>query len=290
MGSLFGGAPKAADPKTVADTQQQYNTQAAQTNFKMQGQAANKTGPFGSTTTQLDANGMPIGQTASLDPSLNAGAAADKFGQTVNNLGTGQFDWDSTTAPAIAQQNMDAYGAMTAPLRAQQQNQMKTTLAERGIPLGSEIEQNLQGNMDRQFAIADQTAAAQAWNAVPGMQTQLTQNQITQQQAPGQIAKDNMGLLAGLQTLAPQYSNLTPQAIAPSNFAQAQSTYDNQEMQNYQNKWKDIGALASVGMGGLFSPLPANYSFGNTLAGKATSGLGGLFNSNGGWQTDVYRS
>jgi len=268
MGSLFGGAPKAADPKTVADTQQQYNTQAAQNQFKLQGQAANKSGPFGSTTTQLDANGMPIGQTASLDQSLNAGTTADKFGQTVNNLGTGQFNWDTTTAPAIAQKNMDAYGAMTAPLRSQQQNAMKTTLAERGIPLGSEIEQNLQGNMDRQFAAADTAAAAQAWNAVPGMQTQLTQNQITQQQAPGQIANQNLGLLQGLQGLAPGYSNLTPQPIAPGGFAQAQANYDNQEMQNYQNQWKDIGTLASVGLGGLFSPLPKDYSFGNTLAGK----------------------
>lgn len=281
MGSLFGGAPKAADPATVANTQQKYNTEAAQTNFKMQGQAANKTGPFGSTTTQLDANGLPIGQTQTLDPSLNSGTAADKFGATVNNLGTGQFNWDSLTPEKIAQGNMDAYGAMTAPLRAQQQNAMKTTLAERGIPLGSEIEQNLQGNMDRQFAAADVSAAAQAWNAVPGMQAQLTQNQITQEMAPGQVARQNLGLLAGMTGLSPGYSNLTPQAIAPGNFAQAQANYDNQEMQNYQNKWKDIGTLASVGMGGLFSPLPSNWSFGNTLAGKATSGLGGLFNGTG---------
>lgn len=279
MGSLFGGAPKAADPTTVANTQQQYNTDAAKTNFKLQGQAANKSGPFGSTTTQLDSNGLPVGQTSSLDPTLNAGGAADKFGQTVDNLGTGQFNWDNLTAPAIAQGNMDAYRAMTTPMREQQQNALKTTLSERGIPLGSEIEQSQQGNLDRQFAAADTAAAAQAWNAVPGMQTQLTQNQIMQQAAPGSIAKDNLGLLQGLQGLAPGYANLTPQAIAPGNFAQAQANYDQQEQQNYQNKWKDIGTLASVGMGGLFSPLPANYSFGNTLAGKAYGGLGGLFNS-----------
>lgn len=271
--------PKAADPTTVANTQAQYNKQASTDYAKMLGQMSNKTGPFGSTTTQVDANGIPTGQTQTLDPSLNADTAADKFGATVNNLGTGQFNWDTTTAPAIAQQNMDAYGAMTAPMREQQQSQLKTTLAERGIPLGSEIEQNLQGNMDRQFAIADQSAAAQAWNAVPGMQTQLTQNQITQQAAPGSIAKDNLGLLAGLQTLAPQYANLQPQQIGAGNFAQAQATYDQQEQQNYQNKWSDIGSLAKIGMGIAGGPI-------------GTAALGGLFGTQqnkdiNGWKTSV---
>ena len=222
---------------------------------------------------------MPTGQTTSLDPSLNAGGVANAFGGQVNNLGTGQFDWDTMTAPAIAQGNMAAYGALTSPMRQQQQNALKTTLAERGIPLGSEIEQNEAGNLNRQFAIADQNAAAQAWNAVPGMQAQLQSNQIQQQMAPGAVAGQSLGLLGGLAGLTPGYTNIAPQNFAPGDFAGAQARSDQQDAQNYQNMWSGIGNLASVGLGGLFGQMPANYSFGNTLAGKAYGGIKGLFNN-----------
>ena len=275
--------PKAADPTTVANTQAQYNKQAATDWTKMNAQSANRAGPFGSTTTQLDANGMPTGQTTSLDPSLNAGGVANAFGGQVNNLGTGQFDWDTTTAPAIAQGNMAAYGALTSPMRQQQQNALKTTLAERGIPLGSEIEQNEAGNLNRQFAIADQNAAAQAWNAVPGMQSQLQSNQIQQQMAPGAVANQSLGLLGGLAGLTPGYTNIAPQNFAPGDFAGAQARADQQNAQNYNNMWSGIGSLAKIG----------GAAFGGPLGAAA---LGGLFGSssttpgtaqNGGWTTTV---
>jgi hypothetical protein len=270
-------APKAADPKTVADTQSQYNKQAAVDWTKMNAQSANRAGPFGSTTTQLDANGMPTGQTTSLDPSLNAGGVANAFGGQVNNLGTGQFDWDTMTAPAIAQGNMAAYGALTSPMRQQQQNALKTTLAERGIPLGSEIEQNEAGNLNRQFAIADQNAAAQAWNAVPGMQAQLQSNQIQQQMAPGAVAGQSLGLLGGLAGLTPGYTNIATQNFAPGDFAGAQARSDQQDMQNWQNTWNGIGNLAGVAGLGLLSP-NLGQNFGKTLLGQGVNKLGGLFN------------
>lgn len=271
--------PKAADPTQVANTQQQYNQQAANANLKLKAQTGNKTGPFGSTTVQTDANGMPIGQTVSLDPSLNSGGVASAFGGQVNNLGTGQFDWDSTTAGNIAQGNYNAYAAMTAPQRKQQQNALKTTLAERGLPLGSEIEQNEQGNLDRQFANADINAAAQAWNAVPGMQAQLQTNQVQQQLAPGQVANQSLGLIGGLNGLSSGYADLTPQGINPADFQGAQANYDKQNQQNYANMWSGIGNLGGVLGGALFSP-NLGTNFGNTLAGQGAKKIGGLFGGN----------
>jgi len=167
--------------------------------------------------------------------------------------------------------------------RQQQQNALKTTLAERGIPLGSEIEQNEAGNLNRQFAIADQNAAAQAWNAVPGMQSQLQSNQIQQQMAPGAVANQSLGLLGGLAGLTPGYTNIAPQNFAPGDFAGAQARADQQNAQNYNNMWSGIGSLAKIG----------GAAFGGPLGAAA---LGGLFGSssttpgtaqNGGWTTTV---
>ncbi len=270
--------PQAADPKKVADTQTGYNKDAAVGSLGMKAQGANRFGPFGASTTQVDANGLPTGQTQSLDPSLNATGVAGTFGQTVNNLGTGNFNWDTMTAPAIAQGNMAAYGALTSPMRQQQQNALKTTLAERGIPLGSEIEQNEAGNLNRQFAIADQNAAAQAWNAVPGMQAQLQSNQIQQQAAPYSIAGQGLGLLAGLNSLAPQNADISTPGYQPGDFAGAQKAYDQQNAQNYQNMWSGIGNLAGVAGLGLLSP-NLGQNFGKTLLGQGFSKLGGLFNN-----------
>ncbi len=59
-------APAAPDPMKTAQAQQQLNTQAAQDNAKYS--AVDMYGPYGSVIYQRDANGVPISQTTSLDP------------------------------------------------------------------------------------------------------------------------------------------------------------------------------------------------------------------------------
>jgi len=93
-----GSAPAAPDPMATAQAQQKLNTQAAQDNAKYS--AVDMYGPYGNVTYQRDANGVPLSQTTTLDPTnqqtLNiqnqiglqlAGKAQD----TLAGLPTGQY-------------------------------------------------------------------------------------------------------------------------------------------------------------------------------------------------------
>lgn len=276
--SIFS-KPKPPDPGQVTQQQTALNTAATEQNLKQQGQTANKTGPFGSTTTQIDPNtGLPTGQTSSLNSGLNSNGLMSAFGSQVGTLPTAAPNFDMTTAQNIAQGNYGAYSAMTAPQRAQAQNSLNTTLSDRGIPLGSEIDNNERGNMDRANSIADTNAAAQAWNAVPGMQATMTNTAIQQGLAPGNQAGQSLGLLSGLNGLTPNVAGITPQQIAPANYGQAAQNQFQGEQQNYQNLWGGIGNLAGVGLLGAFSP-SVGQNFGKSLAGQAYNGTAGLFNS-----------
>jgi len=93
-----GSAPPAPDPAATAAAQQKLNTQAAQDNAKYS--AVDMYGPYGNVIYQRDANGVPLSQTTTLDPTnqqtLNiqnqiglqlAGKAQD----TLAGLPTGQY-------------------------------------------------------------------------------------------------------------------------------------------------------------------------------------------------------
>lgn len=264
-------APKAPDAAQTAATQAQYNDASAQKNINMN--SLNRTGPGGSSTFQKDANGNVTGLSNALSPELQPGwdAGAGAASTSMGLLPTTGINFDTTSAPAIAQQNYDAYGAMTAPQRAQAQKSMDTMLSDRGLPLGSEIDNDVRGNFTRNNAIADTNAAAQAWNAAPGMQSQITNNQITQHNAPITQASGELGLLNGLNGLTPQAQQAQGTTQAP-NYAQlAQNQYQAQ-MDQYNAKMGGLGQLASTGLGLLTAPMTGGASLFGTMAGN-------LFNS-----------
>lgn len=273
---LLPDKPKPLDSAKTASTAINYSTQAAQAGQALNAQGANRYNPFGSSTTQVDANGVPTGQTASLSAPLqgaaNSGmnAAQSQFGL----LPTNGINWDNTTAPQIAQQNYDAYAAMTAPQRQQQQSALNVNLSDRGLPVGSEIYNDQWQNLNNSFNLADTNAAAQAWNAVPGMQSQLQSNQIQQYDQPGNSAGQTLGLLNQVGGLTPGFASLPQANVNDPNYAGLEQNRYNAQMDQYNATMGGLGNLAGAGLGLLAAPMTG----GTSLLGM---GLGGLFNSSG---------
>lgn len=259
--------PKPPKASNVSDTQQQYNTQAAQTNLGMQGQVANRSGPFGSTTTQLDSEGQPIGQTSSLDPSLNAGGLASTFGAQTGMLPTTAFN-PNTDAEGLRQSYVNRGMTYAQPEWQRQDKLRDEQLTNRGLPIGSEArtdEENRVGESRNQY-MGD--LSDRAWQAGSNEEQRQFGNQLTEYQLPGQTAATSLGLLSGMNSLAPGYANIQPQSIQPADYQGNAYKQFQGEQQNYQNMWSGIGNLAGVAGMGLFSP-----NFGTSMAGRMTSGL-----------------
>lgn len=268
-------APKAPDPTKTANAQLGFNKDAAQSTINMN--ALDRSGPFGSATFTHDANGNVTGQNVSLSDLLQGGAnnAQGTFSALTGNLPTGALNFDNTTVPGIVQSNYNAYSALTRPQREQAQNGLDTTLSERGIPIGSEIYNTAQGNLDRANALADQSAAANFLNAAPGQQAQLDANAINEYNAPFTSAAQSLGLLQGLNGLAspaPQPSA----GIAAPDYTGLVNNQFNAEQQQYQNELSGLGSLAGAGLGLLTAPLTGPLGISSSLLGMGASNL---FNS-----------
>lgn len=277
--------PKAPDPTQTANTQLGYNTDAAQSTINMN--SLDRNGPFGSATFTKDANGNVTGQNVSLSDALQGGSNATQNAYSANaaNLPTTAINWDSTTVPSIVNSNYSAYQAMTQPGRDQAQKQLTTQLSDRGIPIGSEVYNDAQGNLDRANSLADQNASAQFLNAAPSLQSQLIANQTNMQNQPYQTAGLNLGLLSGLNSLTSAAPQGSASIGAPDYTGLVNNNY-NQQMQQYNSQMTDLGSLASTGLGLLTAPLTGGASLipgvaskastgglSNTLLGKGVSGL-----------------
>lgn len=283
-------APKAPDPTKTANTQLGYSKDAAQSTINMN--SLDRNGPFGSSTFTRDANGNVTGQNVSLSSLLQGGSDATQNAFTANagNLPTGPINWDSTTVPSIVSSNYANYENLVAPQRAQQQKQLDTTLSDRGIPIGSEIYDDAQGNLNNSFNLADSNTAASFLNAAPGQQAQLISNQTNMQNQPYQTAGLNLGLLQGLGSLNSAAPQGSASVGAPDYSGLVNNNYA-QQMQQYNNQMTGLGNLAGAGLGLLTAPLtggaslipsvagaaaPQGYSLSNTLLGK---GFGSVANS-----------
>lgn len=266
--------PKAPDPTQTANTQSQYNTQTAQNNINMN--SLNNSGVFGSGSVTKDADGNVTGQTSSLNSSLQPGAdsTANAYSSLASQLPTTAINWDSTTVPSIVNSNYSAYQAMTQPGRDQAQKQLTTQLSDRGIPIGSEVYNDAQGNLDRANSLADQNASAQFLNAAPSLQSQLISNQTNMQNQPYQTAANSLGLLQGLNGLAPS-ATLGQSSAASPDYTSAVNNNYNQQMQQYNSQMSGLGSLAGAGLGLLTAPLTGGLTGGlsNSLLGQGASSL-----------------
>ncbi len=266
--------PQAPDPTKTANTQLGYNTNAAQSTINMN--SLDRNGPFGSATFTKDANGNVTGQNVSLSDALQGGAnnAQNNFSALTGNLPTAPINFDNNTVGNIVKSNYDAYSALQQPGRDQAQKNLDVTLSDRGIPIGSEVYNDAQGNLTRANSLADQNAAATFLNAAPGLQSQLDANTINQYNAPYTTAANSLGLLSGLNGLVSPAQQGSASVGSPNYTGLVGQQFDDQTQQ-YNSDMNGLGSLASTGLGLLTAPLTGGLTGGlsNSLLGKGVSGL-----------------
>jgi hypothetical protein len=265
-------APKPPDPTKTANAQLGYNTGAAQSTINMN--SLDHNGPFGSSTFTHDANGNVTGENTSLSSALQGGSnnTQNNFSALTGNLPTAPINFDNNTVGNIVKNNYDAYSALQQPGRDQTQKNLDVTLSDRGIPIGSEVYNDAQGNLDRANSLADQNAAAGFLNAAPGLQSQLDANTIGEYNAPYTTAASSLGLLSGLNGLVSPAPQGSASVSAPNYSGIVQDNF-NQQNQQYQDELGGIGSLAGAGLGLLTAPLTGTKGLSNSLLGRGVSTL-----------------
>ena len=263
----------AAQAAAVSGEQFKYNQQATDDTLKKN--AMDQSGPFGYSVFNRDpATGLPTGINSGFGPGglqTGFGNIAENFGAQTGGIPSG-INFDTMTAPGIALGNYNAYSALTAPQRAQQLNAINTTLSERGIPLGSEIDNNLRGNFYNSAFIQDQNAAANAWNAVPLHQQILGNNAISQAMAPGQLAGQGVGLMGAGLGLLPKAMQPSAQTGAP-NYTGAYTGIMDQMQKQYAADQAGFGNMIKTGIGVAAAPFTGGTSL--AMAGGKPNGPAG---------------
>lgn len=284
LSGLFGGAkppPPIDVAKTAADTTA-ANQGAATWNAGQYTANAGQSGPAGGM--HFDPTTGSFVRTFAPGSGFDAGFTNEggALGAQTANPTTG-FNFDTTTAPNILDSGMQTYDQYAAAPIAQGQNQINTTLSERGIPLDSKIQQDMQGNFDTANAKARQGAFSSLYASLPGMQGQLIQNEGTKGLLPGQLATqttNNLGLLQGLlpNYAAPaQYNAAAPdiQGLTQANYTGAMDAYKTNQQSNSAllNTLGTFGGLALGGGAGagLLSGAKSLFGYGGTSGGSGGS-------------------
>jgi hypothetical protein len=297
------GSPKPPDPVATAQAQAQYNTQAARDAAALN--AVDQYGPFGSTTYQRGEGGVPTSQTVNLSPQVQdwlnsqfgASTALQNAAQTqLGFLPTDQFKLPtdvsanqySTQAygsdllnPAnfsnvgdIAKTSYDQAKSLIQPDIDAARKAKGIELAQRGIPVGSEIYNDEMNRLDTNANNAYDAAARQANLDATNTQTQRVNNattalnfgnnqyqtnlsnQLLERNQPFSEAAALLGTNPQFQT--PSFQQTTAQGIAAPNYAgQVNTNYAQQTAQN-QNLWNTIGSLGGSALS-LFSDEDNRY-------------------------------
>lgn len=311
--SLFGATPpNAPDPTNVANTQQQYNNQAA--NYSNTLAHFNQYNPYGSATwsqTGVDPNtGAPIyAQSINLNPTqqstLNnqfqtdnylsgvAGGVANKLGANAGNPVSSQFGIDNFAGdPTFINQQAQnaAYNAQTQYLDPQYQNQfndLTNQLANQGVMPGSDAYNRAmqQYNLQKQQAYSN----AQNQAILTGSQigntyfNQALQNAGLNNAAQGQSYNQNLAnanlpyqQLAALNQMAqvtqPQFQNQGTAGTSAANYATPAQNAYQGAIDVYNAQNATNGSLTN----GLFSLGAAGIYNPSAISGLA-SGLSNLY-------------
>lgn len=178
------GKSSAPDPYATSDAQAAANTNAVKTAAKIS--AVDQNAPWGSTTYTRDAEGVPTEQKITLgapeqtnyDTTINTkNQLAANAGTLAGGLPTTPFTMpDQARADTVQNTLYNRKMAMLQPQFDEANNSVKTTLAERGIPIGSEIYNR---EMDRASRNQNEamTAAAQDATLAGGQESDRLLNQ-----------------------------------------------------------------------------------------------------------------
>lgn len=267
LSGLFGKAPKPTDPQKVLAEQWAQTQKAGDTTLK--NNSMDRSGPFGSSTFSRDANGMPTGIDTSFSPEMQGGvdSTTGAFNAQAGLLPTTAFN-PATDGSAIRQSFVDQGLNYALPAWQQEDDQRKTTMSERGIPLGSEIDETTGAQVadNRSRYMGD--LSSRAWQAGATEEQRQFGNELTKYQLPGQMAAGNLGLLQGANSLLPQAQQ--PQANYAAPDAQgAYANYDKQRSDAYAANQAGLGNLLKTVAGVALAPVSGGLS--GTLLG---AGLG----------------
>lgn len=260
-------APQAPNPAKTAQAQYDWSKKAGQDTINMN--AMDRSGPFGSSTFTRDASGNPTGINTSLSPELQ-GSAGNVTGNLTSQTGllpSGAFN-PTVDGSAIRSAYQDNATLTAQPEWTRQDKLNQITMAERGIPIGSEIDTDLSNRTAEQRNQYMRGAANDSYIAGANEEQRQFGNELTKYKMPWETAANSLGLLQGMNGLAPQASQPQSSVAAPNYADMVYKKYAS-EMDNYNNKMSGLGQLASTGLGLLTAPLTGPAGLSNTLIGKA---------------------
>jgi hypothetical protein len=259
---LSFSAPKPPDPTVTANTQQQYNTEAAKT--QNQQNSYNQTNAFGSTAYVADPN-SPSGYSVNTSLNPQSQAILDTQRGTIGNLAkasagmySSPFDLDAASRATATNLN-NWKGAYLQPIFNQQDSNLEAQLRNQGLTPGSEAYNNAKNLLAR--------------NQGDVTTDYLTKNQGQAYSQALQSYQTPLQTIAGLeQTLPgnPTFQQTPTAQIQPANYQGAvQDAYKGQ-VDNYNNMWKGIGQIGAAGIGLAAAP----FTGGGSLAGMFGGGSG----------------
>lgn len=260
-------APKAPDPTATANTQQQYNLQSAQQQNKTN--SYDQSTPFGSVQYVADPS-SPSGYKVVTGTSATGNTLLNAAGSLANNsagMYSSPFDLNAATGQTAGLLNSWQQQYLQ-PIFNQQQSNTDAQLRNQGLNPGSEAYNNAQNLLARN-------------------QGDVTNQYLTQNEAQAfgqalqnyQLPLQTIGSL--FQTANPGSFQQTPNAqIQPANFAGlTEQNYQNQ-LQNYQNTWNNIGKLGTAAVGLAAAPFTGGTSLAASIPGMFNSATNGWFQSN----------
>lgn len=266
-------APKPPDPAQTAAVQQQYNTEAAKTQQKLN--SYGQSSAYGSINYVPDSS-SPSGyrientfspeQQALYDTQVGTQGIAGQTAQDLLRNSAGMYAQPfNGNNEAVASKLNEWQRQYLQPIFDRESSVLESQLRNQGLQPGTEAYNN-------------------ARNLLARNQGDITTSYLTknQQQAFDQALKEYqtpLTTLAGLYGVAaPTGINplATPSAsIQPANYQGAVQANYEQQMKNYENTWNNLGKLAGSGMSLAMAP----FTGGTSLAGMFASGAGNTIGS-----------
>jgi hypothetical protein len=273
-------APKSPDPVATSNAQLQYNKDAAKTQQGLN--SFNQATPFGSVTYVPDPS-SPSGyrittalsepQQQLLDTRTATQGVAGRTAQDLLRNTSGMYSQppDLTSATGAVADKLNEWNARyLQPIFNQQDSVLEAKLRNQGLTPGSQAYNNAKNLLARNQG--DVTT-----NYLTKNQGQAFNQALTEYGLPLQTVGSLFGMSA---PTSPTFQNAPSVQIQPPNYAgQVQQNYQN-ELQNYQNTWNNIGKLAGAGVSLAMAPMTG----GTSLAG----GIGSMFGSSPGGTASTF--
>ena len=267
------------DAAAATASQQSANNTATSNNAK----AANQTGPFGSATTQLDASGMPIGQTRTLSEPLQAAGNNVQAGVQQSSSWLPGQKFSLSDVP----DGMDIAGSTYKQgmnyLQPEFDRQNKThevRMSERGLPIGSEAWKDSTATLGDTQGRQMTDLAMRSILATPAEQQRQIGNQLLEREQGYKDTGQGISLLSAMNQLAPQNTPIAQQT--PVNASDAYGKQYQSEADAYAAKQAGYQNFIKTGVGLATMPFAGPMGMGSSLLGMGLSNAGNMFNTPGG--------